>query len=107
MDRSQTLDRGVAIGRRRRIESFFGQIRHLAAHQLLGTRSDRQNTDRFADVFCLAPRRDQFKRARNHRVARQDCGRFVEPDMRGRSSATQIVVVHRGQIVMHQRIGVD
>ena len=41
------------------------------------------------------------------RIAGQDGGRFVEGDMGGRLAAAQGVIVHRRQVVMHQRIGVD
>ncbi|MEA3173267.1 MAG: hypothetical protein QOF42_678, partial [Gammaproteobacteria bacterium] len=40
-------------------------------------------------------------------VARQDRGRFIEGAMCSRLSTAQIVIVHRRQIVVHQRIGVN
>ena len=40
-------------------------------------------------------------------VAGEDRAGFIEFLVGGRLAATQIVVVHRRQIVMHQRIGVD
>lgn len=40
-------------------------------------------------------------------VAGQDRGGFVEGDVGGRLAASQGVIVHRRQVVMHQRIGVD
>ncbi|MNS71255.1 hypothetical protein D3C72_1046190 [compost metagenome] len=40
-------------------------------------------------------------------VAGQDGGRLVIGDVQGRTPAAHVVVVHRRQIVMHQRIGVD
>ena len=44
---------------------------------------------------------------RLERVAGQDRRRLVEGAMTGRTPATQVVVVHRRQIVVDQRIGVD
>ena len=41
------------------------------------------------------------------RVAGEDRGRIVIGLVRGRPAAPQIVVVHRRQIVMHQRIAMD
>ena len=40
-------------------------------------------------------------------VAGQNGGGFVKSLMRGRSSSPQIVVVHRRQIVMHERVAMD
>ena len=40
-------------------------------------------------------------------IARQDRGRFVEGPMARGSTASQVVIVHRGQIVMHEAVDVD
>ena len=40
-------------------------------------------------------------------VTGEDGGSFVEGDVGGRLAAAQGIVVHRRQVVMHQRIGVD
>ena len=40
-------------------------------------------------------------------VAREDGDRLVESAVDGRPPASQIVVVHRGQVVVDQRIGVQ
>jgi hypothetical protein len=40
------------------------------------------------------------------RVARQDCGGLVELAMHRRLAATHVVIVHRRQVVVNQRIGV-
>ena len=40
-------------------------------------------------------------------IAGEDRGGFVEGDVHGRPAAAQGVVVHRRQVVVHQRIGVD
>ena len=41
------------------------------------------------------------------RVARQHRRHLIKGDMGGGAAAAQIVIVHAGQIVMHQRIGVQ
>ena len=41
------------------------------------------------------------------RVAGENGGRLVEGAMRGRLSAPQVIVVHRRQIVVHQRVGMN
>ena len=40
-------------------------------------------------------------------VAGQDRGRLVEGEVQGRAAAAHRVVVHRRQIVMHQRVAMD
>ncbi len=40
----------------------------------------------------------------NKPIAREDRGGFVERLMRRRAPASQVVVVHRGEVVVHQRI---
>jgi hypothetical protein len=49
----------------------------------------------------------QFEGERLQRVAGEDGGRLVERDVAGRLAAAQIVVVHRRQVVVDQRVGVD
>jgi hypothetical protein len=49
----------------------------------------------------------QLERQRQQCVAGEDRGGFVERLVAGRTTPTQIVVVHRGQIVVDQRIGMD
>ena len=51
--------------------------------------------------------REQFEGERLKRVAGEDRGGFVERDMHGRLAAAQAVVVHRRQVVVHQRVGMD
>ena len=50
--------------------------------------------------------RERDEGLRLQRVAGEDRGRFVEGDVHGRLAATQRIVVHRRQVVVHQRIGV-
>ena len=40
-------------------------------------------------------------------VAGQDGGRLVEGEVQGRAAAADGVVVHRRQVVMHQRVAMD
>ena len=50
---------------------------------------------------------DDVKRKRLQRVAGENRGCFVELAVAGRATAPQVVVIHRRQIVMNQRIGMD
>ncbi len=51
--------------------------------------------------------REDAERQHLQRVAGQDGGGLVERAMTGRPAAAQVVVVHRRQVVVHQRVGVD
>ena len=51
--------------------------------------------------------RGDFKRLRQQRVARQHGDAFAEDLVVGRLAAAEIVVVHRRQIVVDERVGVD
>ena len=51
--------------------------------------------------------RGDFKRLRQQRVARQHGDAFAEHLVVGRLAAAEIVVVHRRQIVVDERVGVD
>ena len=48
-----------------------------------------------------------LERERLQSIAGKDCGRLIELPMRGRAAAPQVIVIHRGQIVVHERVGVD
>ena len=48
-----------------------------------------------------------FEREGQQPIAGQNCGRLVELLVDRRQAAAQVVVVHRGQIVMDQRIAMD
>ena len=50
---------------------------------------------------------EQLERKALQRVADQQRRRFIELDMTGRLAATQDVVIHAWQIIVHQRIGVN
>ena len=49
-------------------------------------------------------RRQQRERQYLQRIAGEYGGRFIEGAMTGRATAAQVVIVHRRQIVMHQRV---
>ena len=51
--------------------------------------------------------RQHFEREHLQRVADQDRGGLVEGAVAGRPAAPQIVVVHGGQVVVHQGVDVD
>ena len=51
--------------------------------------------------------RQEFKGDGEQRIARQHRRHLVKSDMGGGAATAQIVVIHAGQIVMHQRISVQ
>ena len=51
--------------------------------------------------------RRNLERDRQQSVARQDRDRVSENFVTGRTTAAQIIVVHAGQIIVNERIGVD
>jgi hypothetical protein len=55
-------------------------------------------------VWCL---RENLERLRQQSIAGEDGDAFAEHFVVGRLAAAEIVVVHRGQIIVDQRIGVD
>ena len=94
------------------MESFLllaFQIRHLSGDELqrAGGFGDFQNNlvVRIAREFFAL--RGDFKRLRQQRVARQHGDAFAENFVVGRLAAAEIVVVHRRQIVVDERVGVD
>lgn len=50
---------------------------------------------------------EHVERQRLQRIAGEDRGGFVEGDMHGGLAAAEVVVVHRRQVVVDQRIAVD
>ena len=55
---------------------------------------------------CTSGPRHQIEGEGEQAVAGQDRGRLVEGLVRGGAAAAQVVVVHRRQVVVHQRIAV-
>ncbi len=51
--------------------------------------------------------RQNLEGERQQRIAGQNRGRLVESLVHGRPAAAQVVIVHRRQVVMHQRIAVQ
>ncbi len=90
--------------------SFERHIHHLATDHAGMTRSLRQTHNEIATHEGIAMRlrrTQQRKRMRQKRITREDRGGFIESLVHRRFAAAQIVVVHRGQIVMDERIGVN
>ena len=89
--------------------AFALQIRHLPGDELqrAGGLGDFQNDFlvRIAREFFAL--RGDFKRLRQQRVARQHGDAFAENFVVGGLAAAEIVVVHRRQIVVDERVGVD
>ena len=85
------------------------EIEHLAAsHARAASRarhSQRQLGARPPDRDGSRDRQD-LEGERQQRVAGKDGRRLVEGPVDGGTSAPDIVVVHRGKVVMHQRIAV-
>jgi len=87
-----------------------GEVDGLAAGH--AARAARQRQDpQHLELRAGAVREDVFgqnlKRQRLQRVAHQQRGGLVEFDVTGGLAATQDIVVHAGQVIVHQRIGVD
>ncbi len=95
--------------RQRRGMSRRGEIEGLAAHHAGLARGAGQ----LADGGERAPRRHggrgghEAEGLGEERVAHQDRDALAEDAMAGGAPAAQVVVVHGGEIVVHQRVGVD
>ncbi len=84
-----------------------GEIEHLPAGHAAETRAARKlahqrDPHRRIGMGFLA--RENVEGKGEQRVAGEDRGRIVIGTMQRRTAATQIVVVHRRQVVMDQRI---
>ena len=85
------------------------QIRHLSADELQRAARMCEFNDE-VPVRIARPAlglRGDLKRLRQQRVARQHGNAFAENFVVGRLAAAEIVVVHRRQIVVDERVGVD
>jgi hypothetical protein len=85
------------------------QVRYLARDQLKRTRSHRQ-----FPYLCLMrvalrfrPLNQHLEGMRQQRVPRQDRDPLAEDLMAGRLSAPEIIVIHRRQVIVDERIGVN
>ncbi len=87
-----------------------GQIEHLTSGHAANSSRARQfqnQVDPYARIGMNAVARHHVERQSEQRVAGQNRGRFAESLVHRRPSTAQFVVVHRRQIVMHQRIAVQ
>ena len=76
-----------------------GRVAHQTQHAKLARDERRIVARRFA--------RQQRERLRVQAVAREDGDPFAVHDVQRRLAAAQRVVVHRGQVVVDERIGMD
>ena len=92
------------------VEAAFGrEIEHLPADHAAKPRAacERQDErDAHGRIGMRLRPRQNVEREREQSVAGKDRGRLVELLVRGRAPAAQVVIVHRGQIVVRQRIAV-
>ena len=93
------------------IRAMLGEeIDHLAADHALPARRLGQRRHQLATHRRIAMGvglNQDLERHRQQPVARQHRGRVVECLVAGRAAAAQIAVVHRRQIVVDERIGMD
>ena len=91
--------------------AFRFDVHDLAAHHPVGTGRLRDGGDDVADDPCVRHQRrvlgDQPERQRQKGVAGEDRDRVAEHLVVRQPSPAVVVVVHRRQIVVDQRIGVD
>ena len=89
--------------------AFAFQIRHLPGDELqrAGRLGDFQNQIAVRIARPALGLRGDFKRLRQQRVAREHGDAFAEDLVVGRLATAEIVVVHRGQIIVDERVGVD
>ncbi len=101
VDRFEGLEPGM--------RTCASQIVGLAAHQLRGAGGVGQQAQQPSAAAldgCMS-RASTSKRQGQQRVAGQDGGRLAVDLVTRGPAAAQVVVVHRRQIVVNQRIGVD
>ena len=84
-------------------------IEHLTADHAIHARVFAQNTNTAHDglrrnILC---RRSRLKSRRQQSVTREDCRRFIESLVAGRSAAAQVVVIHARKVIMDERVGMD
>ena len=88
-----------------------GHVERLAADHARGSRSAREPGEDLDLCLRSTPRArvggEHLERERLQRVAGEDRRRFVELPVSRRAAAPQIVVVHRRQVVVHERVGVN
>ena len=92
-----------------RVEAAFGrEIEHLPADHAAEAGGARERRDQLECAppasGCVSGRAEDVEGEGQQAVAGEDGGRLVECLVRGRPAAAQIVIVHRGQVVVHQRV---
>ena len=90
--------------------AFGGEIVHLSAGHAAdagGARQRRDQRDAHLGVGMDLRPGQNVEGQSQQRVAGQDRGRLVEFLVHGRLAAPQVVIVHRRQVVMHQRIAMQ
>ena len=86
------------------------EVNRLSAGHAARTRSRRQEIEHVElprRCYSRKVLRQRVERLGLQGIANQQCGRFIEFDVAGGFAATQDIVIHAGQVVMDQRIGVD
>ena len=91
------------LPRRAEIERLA--LRHALPAAGLGQQQDQLGAN--GGIGMGARVAQDLEGQRQKGVAGQDGGRLVEGDVQGRAPAAQRVVVHRRQVVMHQRVAMD
>ena len=85
-------------------------VDHLPAGHALRTRSAGEATDQLGPdlgVVVGVRVRHDLEGDGLERVAYENGGRLVIGLVHGRAAAADVVVVHRGQVVVHEAVGVD
>ena len=104
--RDSRFRQGALVGE----AAFGGEIEHLpAGHAAKAGRARqfRHQRDAHRRHRDAPQARENVEGDGEQRVAGEDRGRLVERLVHGRPAAAQVVVVHGGQIVMHQRVTVQ
>ena len=95
--------------RRRRSRSRSGHVEELAADHALsaGCRHELAHGRDHVRRLALLQVEREAQRLREQSVAREDRHVLAERDVAGRLAAAELVVVHRREVVVDQRVGVD
>src|SRR5690606_6145584 len=98
------------LGRRGRdVPAFALEVEHLAADEVAAARSQGEFADVVPDAVAGGGGRlgEDLEGDRQQGVSRQDGDALPILDVAGGPSPAEIVVVHAGEVVVHQRVGVD
>ncbi len=101
----------VLDGADRQLLSHCGQIDRLAARHAPGAGGadeDAQHLEAHFGAHAVHGLVREHRKAEClQRIAHQDRGRFIVGAMTGWSAAPHIVIVHRGQVIVHEAVDVD